>query len=97
MSVTSAANFAGTYSKSWDVTATADGDTTGTISHGFGATPGLVWLVPLQSAQAYGKQWSLGTVNTSTITINGVSAASSGLAGTPQLRVIAMLPHSIIG
>jgi len=96
MSVTNAAVFAGTYSKSWNVISTADTDLAGTISHGFGVAPALVWLVPLLSANFYGKQWSLGAVNTSTIGLVAISFTGGGLTSTPQLQVIAMLPHSLI-
>ena len=96
MAVTNTAVFAGTYSKSWNVIATADTDTAGVVSHGFGVAPALVWLVPLLSANFYGKQWALGTVNTSVINLVAVSFTGGGLTSTPQLQAIAMLPHSII-
>jgi hypothetical protein len=85
----------GPYSKSWNVAASADADTTGTVSHGFPSAPAMVWLVPLLSANAYGKQWALGTVSATTIIVNGVSSTGSGTT-TAQLQIIAMLPHSII-
>lgn len=95
MTVTVAAAFAGTYSKSWNVTASADTDLAGTVSHGFGVAPALVWLVPLLVG-FYTKQWTVGTVTASTIPLVAISATGGGVAGTPQLQVIAMLPHSII-
>lgn len=87
--------------KSWDVTSGADTDTTGVITHGFtvggvATAPAMVWLVPTQT-RAYSKAWALGAVTTTTITINALSATGGGLAGTPQLQVIAMLPHSLLG
>lgn len=84
----------GPYSKSWQVVSSADADTTGSVSHGFPSTPAMVWLVPLLP-QAYGKQWTLGTVSSTTITINGISSTSAGSTAA-QLQLIAMLPHSII-
>lgn len=94
MAVTASAVYAGTYTKSWDVIASADGDTAGTITHGFGSTPAVVTLTPLR-AEAYGSQWTA-TAGTATIVLGKTSAASSGNA-TAQVRVIASLPHSIVG
>ncbi len=102
MTVTHAAVLAGFFSKSWNVTSSADGDLTDTITHGFvknannaKVTPTMVWLVPLQP-QAYTHKWVLGTVDNTTIIINASSVSGGGLAGTPQLQVIAMMPQSII-
>jgi hypothetical protein len=97
MAVTSTLNTnpTGPYSKSWNVVASADADAAGTISHGFGATPAMVWLVPLLSANFYGKQWALGTVNTSTIGLVAISFTGGGTS-VAQLQVIAMLPQSLI-
>jgi hypothetical protein len=87
---------ASAYTKSWNVTSPNDSDTAATVSHGFGVAPALVWLVPLLSANCYGHQWAVGTVTASTIPLTATSASGSGLAGTPQVQVIAMLPTSII-
>jgi hypothetical protein len=101
MTVTKVAVVAGAYTKSWNITSDADGDTTFAIAHGFvvqdgvAKAPALVWLTPLTS-QFYTHKWTLGTVDTTNININATSAAGGGLAGTPQLQVIAMLPHSVI-
>jgi hypothetical protein len=87
-------NPTGPYSKSWNVVASADADTTGTISHGYPSAPAMVWLVFL-NAVAYGKTWILGTVNAATITVTGISSTGSGTS-VAQLQVISMLPQSII-
>jgi hypothetical protein len=92
--VTITASLAGTYSKSWNVVSSADGDTTGSVSHGFGVAPALYWLVPLLP-QAYGKQWYISAVSSTTITITGISSTSAGTS-VAQLQIVAMLPHSII-
>lgn len=97
MAITVAAAYAGTYSKTWNVTSSADGDTTSSVSHGFGAAPALYWVVPLLSANAYAKQWAITSVTANVINFAGISAASSGLAGTPQVQIVAMLPNSLIG
>ena len=96
MAVTYTQNAAptGPYSKTFDVVASADTDTAGTITHGFSAAPAMVWLVPLLPV-AYGKQWTLGAVSSTTITLAAVSSTGSGTA-VAQLRVEAMLPHSFI-
>jgi hypothetical protein len=101
MTVSKVAVVAGVYSKSWNITSTADGDLTFAIAHGFvvqdgvAKAPTLVFLVPL-TPQAYTKQWTLGVVDTTNININAISAVGGGLAGTPQLQVIATLPHSLV-
>jgi hypothetical protein len=90
----------GPYTKSWNVTSSANTDEAVQIPHSFSlhfepVIPELVWLVPLQP-EFYVKQWTLGVVDD--VNINLASAVSTGgaLAGTPQLQVIAMLPASII-
>lgn len=91
----------GAFTKTWDVTSDADGDLTQQFAHGFiqpaytPVAPKCVWLTPLQP-NAYIKRWTLGVVDVTNININAISATGGGLAGTPQLRVIAMIPHSII-
>lgn len=95
LTFTQNANPTGPYSKSWNVVSSADADTTGAVSHGFPSTPAMVWIVALLGPNFYGKQWALGVVNTSTITVNGISSTSAGTS-VAQLQVIAMLPHSII-
>lgn len=100
MSVTIAAVKAGLNAKSWNITASADGDTAAQITHGFtvnyaGVAPALVWMVSLQT-QGRLKDWVLGVVDTNFINLSGVSTTGSGLAGTPQVQVIALLPNSIM-
>lgn len=101
MTVTHVAVDTGAFTKTWDVTSDADADLTDAITHNFiqpaytPVAPKVVCLTPLQP-QAYLKRWTLGVVTTTTININAISAVGGGLASTPQLRVIAMVPHSII-
>lgn len=101
MTVTHVAVDTGAFTRTWDVTSSADGDLTDVIVHGFiqpaytPVAPKVVCLTPLQP-QAYLKRWTLGVVDTVNININAISATGGGLASTPQLRVIAMIPHSII-
>lgn len=101
MTVTHTIVDAGAFTRTWDVTSDADGDLTDTIVHGFiqpvytPVAPKVVCLTPLQP-NAYIKRWTLGVVDTVNIHINAISATGGGLASTPQLRVIAMVPHSII-
>lgn len=86
--------------KSWTITA-ADADVSGTFAHGFGATPDAVLLT---SAFATGGtavtsvNWAA-TVTATTITLTKTSSGGSGgtTAGTTVvLKVVAMLPHSIM-
>ena len=91
----------GAFTKTWDVTSDSDGDLTAQFAHHFiqpaytPVAPKCVWLTPLQP-QSYLKRWTLGVVDVTNININAISATGGGLSGTPQLRVIAMIPHSII-
>jgi hypothetical protein len=92
--VTIAAAYAGTYSKTWTVVSSADADTTQSVSHGFGAAPALYWLTPLLP-QAYGKQWTIAVTST-LITVTGISSTGAGTTSA-QLLISAMLPNSLIG
>ena len=93
MAVTVTAVLAGTNTKSWDITATADGDTSASITHGLGAAPALVYLAPLL-AQAYTSQWQVTSVSSTVITLTKGTASGSGNASA-QVRVYADRPHSI--
>lgn len=99
MSVTITPVGTGPYAKSWNITASADSDEAIKITHGFsvdyvGVAPKFVWHEETNAA-AYTKQWTLGVVDTEFI--NLASAVSGGgLAGTPQIQVIALLPQSIM-
>lgn len=91
----------GPYFKSWNITASADGDESAQITHGFsvnyvGVAPKFVFPFNPLHPQAYAKEWVLGVVDTNYINLSASSVAGSGLAGTPQLQVIAQLPASII-
>lgn len=94
MAVTVAAVYAGTYSKTWNITAGADADTDATISHGFASTPQLVSFTPLLPI-AYTALWVLSTVNASVIILGKTSAGTSS-STSAQLRVKAELPHSFV-
>lgn len=101
MAATAAAVSSSDVLKTWAVTSTADGDLTLVITHGFtqggvAVTPAEVWL-GLTQTRAYSKAWVVSAVDTTTITLTAISAAGGGLAGTPQLKVFAMLPHTILG
>jgi len=90
----------GPFTKSWNVTSTADGDTSAQFAHGFlnhytPVAPAFVFFTQLEP-EAYLHEWTLGVVDTTNINLAAVSATGAGLAGTPQLRVIAMLPQSIM-
>ena len=92
--MSAAADFAGLYTKTWNVTATADMDSGDVvIAHGFGAEPAVVSAVALQQA-AVTSQWSL-EWDATNITCTKNSAAGGSGDADPQLKVIAMLPHTI--
>lgn len=78
-----------------DVEATADGDTTATIPHGLAAAPDVVILTPLDPVAETLSDWAAVTIDATNVVVEKQTDAGSGVAGN-QLRVIAMLPHSII-
>lgn len=95
MAVTVTANYAGTYTKTWDVIADADADTAAVIPHGFGVIPENVVLVPLQP-EFYTSLWTVGVVDATNINLVKANAVGSGDAAA-QVQVVAQLPHSIVG
>jgi hypothetical protein len=83
--------------KSWTVVC-SDTDTTGSFAHGFASTPDAVLLVQTFFQGTTNPNWSYSVTGT-TLTINKASAASSGgtTSGTTiVLKVVAMLPHSVM-
>lgn len=97
MAITAAAGFAGTNTKTWNVTATADADTGDfAVAHGFGVAPALAFLTPLLNAGLLAN-WSVKSIDATNITLNkGATAVGSGNAGA-SVRLTVMLPHSLIG
>lgn len=85
---------AGRYSAEFDVTMTADGDTTVDIAHGMGTTPQSVTIHPRQPSFYVGT-YTVGTIGATTVTINKVANAGSG-NGSPALRVMVQLYHSLV-
>lgn len=77
-----------------EVEASADADTTATIPHGLPAAPDMVSVVPLQAA-ARTSDWIVTTIDGTNIVLEKTTGAGSGAAGV-QVRVVALLPHSII-
>lgn len=77
---------AGVDTKIWDVTATADADTSHVIAHGLGFTPEIIILTPLQN-QARLSLWNV-VVDATNIQLFKATTAGSG-GGSAQLRVIA--------
>lgn len=85
------------------VQATADGDTTATITHNWGLSTaalalGHPWVIlePLLQAPALLSGWAITAKATNSITLTKSTTASSGTAN-PQLRVHCVRPHSLIG
>lgn len=95
MAVTVTPVLAGQTSHVSDVEATADGDTTATVPHGLGAAPSIVILTPLLAVAETLSDWAATTINATNVVCTKQTDVGSGAAGD-QLRVIAMLPHSLI-
>lgn len=86
---------AGSTTNITDVEATADADTTATIPHGLGAVPLVVILTPLLAVAETLSDWAATTINATNVVCTKQTDVGSGAAGA-QLRVISMLPHTII-
>lgn len=78
----------------WNIEATADGDTTATITHGLNGTPQDIQLTPLLQAPALLSGWAVTTINSTQVVLTKATTTGSGSAGA-QLRVIVRVPHSI--
>lgn len=77
----------------FDVTATADADTTHAIAHGLGVDPDLVILEPL-SSNAGLSLWFVPSHDATNVNITKGTGAGSGNASA-QLRVHVIKLHSI--
>lgn len=95
MAVTVTPVLAGINTHVSDITATADGDTTATVPHGLGAVPSIVLLTELAQAAGALSAWAATTIDATNVVCTKSTAVGSGAAGA-QLRMTAMLPHSII-
>lgn len=93
MAVTVTAVLAGTDTYIADIEATADADTTATITHGLGATPLEVSKCELAVAATL-SLWRATTINSTTVVMTKSTTASSGAAGN-QVRVTIKRPHTI--
>ena len=79
-----------------DIEATADADvTTGNIAHGLGAVPQVVTLTNLLQASAALSAWAVTTIDATNLVGTASAAAGSGAAGN-QVRIMAMVPHTLI-
>ncbi|HUT98898.1 MAG TPA: hypothetical protein VM054_07475 [bacterium] len=87
---------AGTYAFVADIQADADADAaSGNIPHGLGAVPVVVALCPLLQVQAGLSLWAVTTIDAVNIVVTKSVAVGSGVAA-PQVRLTALLPHSLI-
>jgi hypothetical protein len=93
MAVTAAPWFTNPTSQSWQITATADGDTGIDIPHDLGGSPQEFWIQPLAPAARI-SDWVVDSANANTINIRKTTTAGSGFAGV-QAIVFVRLPHSI--
>lgn len=80
----------------WDIIATADADTTATITHGLGGgvAPQDVQLTNLLQAPAGVSAWAVTGFSATQITLTKGTGVGSGNAGA-QLRAIVRLPHTM--
>lgn len=86
--------YSGSSSAAVSVTATADADTGGTITHGLTPTPLLALIAQLLAA-AYTGVDSVGLPGATTVTYTKGTAVGSGNAAARALVWI-LLPHSLI-
>lgn len=86
----------GTFSKSWTVIATADGDTTVTITHGLSGITNENAHVSLEAMTAAGtlSAWQFTSVSATELVLTKSTAVGSG-AAPAQLRVSLWRHHSI--
>lgn len=93
-----ATSLAGTYSKSWTITA-ADADTATSFTHGLGTTPLVLFATPAVAFASTATPSAIAlTANATSIFVNKSATTGSGGAspGTTVIATIyAMLPHSI--
>ena len=74
----------------YDVTATANGDTTATIPHGMGGIPSAVILLPLTGTAPgvfYTSAWVFASADATNVVLTKTNAAAGGDA-SPQVRVL---------
>jgi hypothetical protein len=96
MAFSSTSVYSGTSSAAVTVTATADADTGGTVTHGIAvATPLGALLVPLLGASFYGGQDFVALPGATTVVYTKGTAVGSGNAAARALVWI-LLPHSLI-
>jgi len=94
--VTVTSILAGSYMKIVDITATADGDTTATITHGLVVTPLFISMCQLVSqALTALSAWAFSAPGATTSTGTKLTSTGSGNAN-PQVRVAIWAPHSSV-
>lgn len=95
MAVTVTAILAGVNTYIADVVATADGDTTATVTHGLVTTPKEVnGLQLISQALTALSAWAATAIGATTITLTKLASTGSGNASA-QFRCTAKTPHSI--
>lgn len=77
----------------FDVTATADADTGGDVTHGLGIVPEVYWMVPLLAAY-YTSVWTITAVSSTVVTVTKGTAVGSGTANA-QMRLFVERPHTL--
>lgn len=96
MATSASAVIDGTLIKTYDVTATADLDTTLAITHGLGTTPDQVMLTPTLGAGVL-SEWSADWTTSATVTTLTKNGTGMGSGNTdPQIFCNIQVLHSII-
>src|SRR6185369_17439969 len=98
MAVGLTAVIAGTYMRTWTVTA-LDADTGTSIAHSMGTTPKFLWFTPAVTFASTGTPSFAVTADATSVFFNKSNTAGSGgvTAGTTVIgTLIAWLPHSSI-
>lgn len=105
MAFSSAVVYQGSTTAIFNLTATADADTGGTVTHGLTLPGGvaiptpaamLVFVTWLLTTSALLSGWSITGKSATQITCTKATTAGSGNAGA-QAQLIVMIPHTIIG
>lgn len=77
-----------------DVVASADADTSATITHNFGVAPREALIENLLNAIAAASDWAVTTRSTTQVVLTKSTAVGSGNAGA-QIRVHIKIPHTV--
>jgi hypothetical protein len=72
----------------WDITATADGDTTATLNHAFGSVPQEVSITARQQVAGGLSEWAATSITNQNVVLTKSTAGGSGVAGIQATCII---------